>query len=133
MKVDEIYDIKNARGLDPTIDLETGRMKDWQIKNLGEKDRLAIKGFMDYNEAQPEDMGNIKKKRNIMSNISDKKIVVFDDNLSSGATLDDICLFLIVKGAKKENILCITLGKMKHTEFDKSLRLEIEENEKDGN
>ncbi len=52
-----------------------------------------------------------------------KTILIFDDNLSSGRTMDDAALYLIENGVKKENIVIITLGTVpassyaKHSQF----------------
>lgn len=121
---------------------EFGEVINWQIKKFGERTRLAIKHFMSFNpeiltkdeiKKEKERFNNLYSRQDIINNIKDKKIVVFDDNYSSGATLDDICLRLIEKGVKKENILCITLGTISgHAMYgkDKTKFIEHTKNEK---
>lgn len=113
-----IKSMPSLPGKDPTID-KYGKTKEWQIKNIGERQRLAIKNFMDFNYGAQSELGNIKKRKNIISDLKNKKVVIFDDNISSGATLDDMCKKLIDYGVSSENILCVTLGVMSHTEFEK--------------
>lgn len=100
---------KGKRGLDPTKDA-SGRMKPWQIKSLDDKDRRAIEGLFEIN---PEYNG-------IQSKLVGKTIVVFDDNISSGATMDDFCLKLKQLGVA--NILAFTLGTIDPTIYKQSDR-----------
>ena len=113
-----IKSMPSLPGKDPTID-KYGKTKEWQIKNIGERQRLAIKNFMDFNYGAQSELGNLKKRKNIISDLKGKKVVIFDDNISSGATLDDMCRKLIDSGVNKEDILCVTLGVMSHTEFER--------------
>lgn len=48
-----------------------------------------------------------------------KTILIFDDNLSSGRTMDDSALYLIEKGVKKENIVVITFGSVPASSYSK--------------
>jgi len=100
---------KGKRGLDPTKDA-SGRMRPWQIKSLDDKDRRAIEGLFEIN---PEYNG-------IQSKLAGKTIVVFDDNISSGATMDDFCLKLKQLGVA--NILAFTLGTIDPTIYKQSER-----------
>lgn len=88
---------RGKRGKDSTIDKE-GNVKDFQIKSIADKERRAIEGLFEIN---PEYNG-------IQQKLVGKTILVFDDNISSGATLDDICLALQRIGVKE--IIPITLA-----------------------
>lgn len=88
---------KGKMGRDNTID-QYGNVKDFQIKTLGDKERQSIEGLFTIN---PE-LNGIQQK------LKGKDIVIFDDNISSGATLDDICLELLKLGVN--SILPITLA-----------------------
>ena len=95
-------DIKNLRkgqkGKDPTIDKETGQVKNWQIKSIDDKERRSIEGIFELNPIY----------KNIQYKLQSKHIIIFDDNLSSGATLDDVCLALQSLGVA--SIMPFTLG-----------------------
>jgi hypothetical protein len=88
---------KGKRGMDGTID-KNGNIKDFQIKSVDDKERRSLEGLFTINPA----LTGIQQK------LKDKNIVIFDDNISSGATLDDICTVLQKLGVK--SILPITLG-----------------------
>ena len=85
-------------GRDSTKDSKTGKAKDWQIKSLSDKRRRAIEGIFELNP----------KYKEIQYKLKNKHIVIFDDNLSSGATLDDVCLALQNLGVA--SITAITIG-----------------------
>lgn len=88
---------KGRRGRDKTIG-EDGRAKNFEIKSIEDKKRRSIEGLFEINP-------NLK---GIQQHLKGKHIIVFDDNISSGATLDDICLELGKYGV--ESILPITLA-----------------------
>ena len=75
-------------------------MKSWEIKRLEGRLRKAIKGFMQLNP----------KYNNYTNKFKGKKIVIFDDNISSGATMDDCCLCLQKIGVNLNDILVLTFG-----------------------
>ena len=85
-------------GRDSTKDSKTGKAKDWQIKSLSDKRRRAIEGIFELNP----------KYKEIQYKLKNKHIVIFDDNISSGATLDDVCLALQNLGVA--SITAITIG-----------------------
>jgi hypothetical protein len=85
------------RGIDPTVDKE-GNVKDFQIKSINDTERRALEGLFEIN---PEYNG-------IQQKLVGKTVLVFDDNISSGATLDDVCLALKRIGVK--DIIPITLA-----------------------
>lgn len=95
-------DIKNLRkgqiGKDPTIDKDTGKVKNWQIKSIDDKERRSIEGIFELNPIY----------KNMQYKLKGKHIIIFDDNLSSGATLDDVCLSLQSLGVA--SIMPFTLG-----------------------
>lgn len=93
---------KGKRGRDSTLNKD-GSVKSWQIKSLDDKDRKAIEGLFDLNP----------KYNGIQQRLSGKTVVVFDDNISSGATLDDFCLKLKQLGVA--NVIAFTLGTISPT------------------
>ena len=88
---------KGRKGRDKTIDSE-GRAKNFEIKSIEDRRRRSLEGLFGINP----------KLNGIQQNLKGKHIVVFDDNISSGATLDDICLELQKYGVA--SILPITLA-----------------------
>lgn len=89
---------------------DEGNVKSWEIKREEEKIRKAIKGFMQLNP----------KYNNYINKFKGKKIVIFDDNISSGATMDDCCLCLQKIGVNLKDILVITFGVMQPTVYARS-------------
>ena len=75
-----------------------GRAKNFEIKSIEDKRRRSLEGLFGIN---PELNG-------IQQELKGKHVVIFDDNISSGATLDDICLELQKHGVA--SILPITLA-----------------------
>ena len=104
---------KGQKGLDPTIDKETGKVKSWQIKSIDDKERRSIEGIFTINP----------KYKDIQYKISGKHVIVFDDNLSSGATLDDVCLALQALGVA--SIMPFTLGVIAPTLYNPHERSEF--------
>jgi hypothetical protein len=88
---------KGRRGRDKTK-TEDGRAKNFEIKSIEDKRRRSLEGLFGIN---PELNG-------IQQDLKGKHVVIFDDNISSGATLDDICLELQKHGVA--SILPITLA-----------------------
>jgi len=87
------------------------RARDFEIKSLDDKTRKAIENLFTLND----DLSKYKTSTGeeiygvpIEDKIKGKNIVIFDDNISSGATLDDMCLTLLKNGAKK--VLPITMA-----------------------
>ena len=74
---------------------------DFQIKKLFNDTRMGLKNLFGFDEKELE----IAKKQ-IEGNI----LVIFDDNISGGATLSDICAQFMNVGVK--HIIPITFGKM---------------------
>lgn len=88
---------KGRRGKDKTKTAE-GRAKNFEIKSIEDKRRRSLEGLFGIN---PELNG-------IQQDLKGKHVVIFDDNISSGATLDDICLEL--QKHSVASILPITLA-----------------------
>ena len=104
-KEEEIKNVKKSlgkKGRDRTKDSD-GRARDFQIKSLDDKTRKAIENLFTLNKGLDNEGGKTIEER-----IKGKNIVIFDDNISSGATLDDMCLTLQKCGAK--SILPITMA-----------------------
>lgn len=97
---------KGRKGRDKTIDSE-GRAKNFEIKSIEDRRRRSLEGLFGINP----------KLNGIQQNLKGKHIVVFDDNISSGATLDDICLELQKYGVA--SILPITLAIIPKTVYGK--------------
>ena len=92
------------RGKDKTKD-ENGRAKKFEIKSLDDKHRRSIEGLFVINP----------KLKDMRLKLKGKHVVIFDDNISSGATLDDICLELQKWGVA--SILPITLAIIPKTAY----------------
>ena len=88
---------KGRKGRDKTI-THDGRAKNFEIKSIEDRRRRSLEGLFGINPAL----------QGIQQNLKGKHIVIFDDNISSGATLDDICLELQKLGVA--SILPITLA-----------------------
>src|SRR5574344_87021 len=105
----QIKDIRSRnkmRGRDSTVDRKTGKVKSWQIKSVPDEDRRFLKHMF---TVAPE---YIKYSKEFKS----KNVVLFDDNLVSGTTLDEICCTLQELGVNK--ILAFTLGLVAPTEYE---------------
>ena len=88
---------KGRRGKDKTKTSD-GKAKNFEIKSIEDKRRRSLEGLFGINP----------KLSGIQQDLKGKHIVIFDDNISSGATLDDICLELQKHGVA--SILPITLA-----------------------
>lgn len=98
---------KGFKGRDSTF-IDSNTVKPWQIKSLDNNDRLSIENIFEIN---PNLLNAIK-------NLVNKTVIIIDDNISSGATLDDACITL--KKAGVTNIIPFTLGTMDQTHYDRS-------------
>lgn len=101
--------VLRKQGRDSTID-DFGNIKDFQIKSLDDRTRRAIEGLFTIN---PQYLS-------LQNNLKGKTIILFDDNISSGATMDDLCLLLQRYGVA--NIIPITLGTISPTIYKQSER-----------
>ena len=81
----------------------TWRPENFQIKKFGNDTRMALKNYFKPNEDEEFVTNEIEKTQNSI-------LVIFDDNVSGGATLSDICLQL--KNLGVQNIIPITFGEM---------------------
>lgn len=106
----EIKQLRKGRvGRDSTMD-KNQEVKDFQMKSLDDKYRRAIEGLFEINP----------QYYNLQYKFKGKHIVIFDDNISSGATLDDVCLALKKLGVA--SITPITLGIIPPTIYKPSER-----------
>lgn len=98
-----------GKGRDSTVD-DNGNIKDFQIKSLDDRTRRAIEGLFTINP----------NYLSLQTKLRGKTIILFDDNISSGATMDDLCLLLQRYGVA--NIIPITLGTISPTIYKMSDR-----------
>ena len=78
---------------------------------MDDKVRKAIENLFTLNDKLSKyktSTGETIWGKPIEEKIKGKNIVIFDDNISSGATLDDMCLTLLKNGANK--VLPITMA-----------------------
>jgi len=101
---------KGRKGRDKTKDAN-GRAKNFEIKSIEDRRRRSIEGLFEINP----------KLNGIQQDLKGKHIVIFDDNISSGSTLDDICLELQKYGVS--SILPITLAIIPKTSYDNHQKL----------
>lgn len=85
----------------PLYDICMWRPVDFQVKKLGNDSRLAMKNFFKFDD-------DILQQE--MDRIKNSILVIFDDNISGGSTLSDICYQYSKLGI--EHIIPITFGKM---------------------
>lgn len=104
---DEINNLRKGMiGRDPTINTKTGHVKDWQIKSIDDKDRKAIENIFQLNPMY----------ENYRNKLINKHVIVFDDNISSGATLDEVCVTLKKLGVA--SVIPFTLGTIMPTMYN---------------
>lgn len=104
-KEKEIKNIRGSlgrKGKDRTKDSE-GKARGFEIKSLDNNTRRAIENLFTINK----NLDN-KNGKTIEERLKGKNVLIIDDNISSGATLDDMCLSLQKCGVK--NILAITMA-----------------------
>lgn len=94
------------KNIHKTYDVCLWEPEKFQIKNLGNDVRMALKNYFTPND-------NNEMVNNEVNNIKNNIVVIFDDNVSGGATLSDICLQLQNLGV--EYIVPITFGKMRES------------------
>lgn len=85
----------------PKIKIEYYKHQPYEIKKLSNGMRMGLKNMFSLNP---------KVLQEEMERIKGTLFVIFDDNISGGATLSDICLQ--AKNAGIENIVPITFGQM---------------------
>ena len=95
------YNMTNGLPVKP-YDICMWQPANFQIKKLGNDSRMALKNYFSINN----DPAEAKLK-----NTDDSIVVIFDDNISGGATLSDICYQLQKIGVKY--MIPITFGKMR--------------------
>lgn len=123
----ELIKANRRPGRDSTID-KNGKIKSFQIKSLDDKQRRILDGLFVFND---NEYPSIKYSKNGIDyeypqylKFYGKIIVVFDDNISSGATLDMMCNEL--KKYNPKMIIPITLGQIPLTSYSMSERMNAE-------
>lgn len=115
------------RGQDPTFDKNNGVIKPMQIKTLDDKQRRSIDGLFVFNDIDYPSKAFSKNGEEMVYSqtmrLKNKIVLVFDDNLSSGATLDMMCDALKKIGVKM--VIPITLGVIPQTAYNPSERVNI--------
>lgn len=97
----------------------------WQIKHLSNGIRKSIYNIFkltsqfDKEYSYQKDNTEVKGVSKLIDRLArnNKTILIFDDNLSSGATLDDASYTLIKHGINKDDIVVITLGKVPESSY----------------
>lgn len=92
-------------------------VKGVQIKNLHQIARMALENFFKLSNNNDKTITYYDKNHNLVSKIiklsdqlQNKRILIIDDNFSTGATLDNICELLLKIGVNKNDIIPMTLG-----------------------
>lgn len=95
-------------------------VKGVQIKNLHQIARMALENFFKITHSNDKEINYTDKNNNIINKIitttdqlKNKRILIIDDNFSTGATLDNICEILLKIGINKNDIIPLTLGVVK--------------------
>ena len=89
--------------------------KEWEVKQLPDIARKSLSNIQGFSQSFNDRFivtnknGDIKSDKTILYT-GKETILIFDDNLSSGATVDDICMRLIKNGVNSNHIIVITLG-----------------------
>lgn len=91
-----------GQGIKPIV-MHKLQAKDFQIKNLSNDVRMGMKNYFQTNNDEEIVKAELEK-------IKGTVFVIFDDNISGGATLSDICLQ--AKNLGIEYIIPITFGEM---------------------
>ena len=95
------YNMTNGLPVKP-YDICMWQPANFQIKKLGNDSRMALKNYFSINNDPAEAE---------LKNTDNSIVVIFDDNISGGATLSDICYQLQKIGVKY--MIPITFGKMR--------------------
>ena len=100
-----LYNKKNPVNGKPytKIPLQAWEYKNFQIKNLTNGERMGLMNYYSPNE-------DTELVRRELERIKGTVFVIFDDNISGGATLSDICYQ--AKSLGIEYIIPITFGTM---------------------
>lgn len=125
----EIYNLLKQNGFlkgsykDKIFDICRWQPINFQIKKLGNDIRMALKNYFLPNE-------NTDLVKQEVEKANGGVIVVFDDNVSGGATLSDICMNLKQLGF--EYLIPITFGKMR-TSYNQGMNVTINKPENNFN
>lgn len=94
---------------------------DFEIKKLRNSERLGLKNIYNVNNDLDD-----KKRNEEIAKMKGTILLIFDDNISGGATLSDVCLQCKNLGA--ENIIPITFGKMNESNTMRGINLNTPDN-----
>lgn len=96
---------------------KSSEISDMQIKKLHQVARYALRRFFKLTNVYDKQIQYKDKDGNIINKtipierqLKNKRILLVDDNFSSGGTLDNICELLLSIGVNKNDIIPITLG-----------------------
>ena len=97
------------------------KKSDFEIKSLRNSERLGLKNIYNVNSDWDEE-----KLQKELNKIKGTILLIFDDNISGGATLSDVCYQC--KELGMENIIPITFGKMSESNTMRGLVLNTPKN-----
>lgn len=99
--------LRGEKSIDGTpykkVDINKWEPQKFQIKNLSNGERMGLRNYYNPNE-------DLEFLQNEINKIKGGVLVIFDDNISGGATLGDICYQF--KDLGVEYLIPITFGKM---------------------
>lgn len=105
------------------IDLVYYEKSKHEIKKLKNSQRMGLKNLFQFNTS-PDKLDMVKQE---LEKIKGTIFIIFDDNISGGATLSDICYQCKQNGIK--NIIPITFGEMSESWTEKTKLLTMPEME----
>lgn len=85
------------------------RPSPFEIKNTSNGERMGMKNIYRFNDTTPEMAEHVKEELN---RIRGTLFVIFDDNISGGATLSDVCYQFLSNGVERFSMIPITFGQM---------------------
>lgn len=109
------------------IDICYWSLKGFEIKKLANSVRLGLKNYYSPNYSGEAKNGDIFDFQAELDKIKNTVFLIFDDNISGGATLSDICYQCKQLGI--ENIIPITFGKMRQSNNMGVIKLNTPQND----
>ena len=109
------------------IDICYWSLKGFEIKKLANSVRLGLKNYYSPNYSGEAKNGDIFDFQAELDKIKNTVFLIFDDNISGGATLSDICYQCKQIGI--ENIIPITFGKMRQSNSMGVIKLNTPQND----
>lgn len=101
--------IDNEPYLKKIYDVCEWRPAPFEIKNTSNGERMGMRNIYRFNNDTPEMAEHIQEELN---RIRGTLFVVFDDNISGGATLSDVCYQFLSSGVERYSMVPITFGQM---------------------